>query len=121
MKDRLCRWDGLTKLFIRFQLEGELARIYEFIKKAHKLKTDDELLQTLNTEDVRCFGNTIEIPICEEDYQQIWSLLKESGLGYSSVEEFVQETFTDMLKLVWKAFNLASMEMFQQRALAYIV
>ena len=107
----------MTKLFIRFQLEGELARIYKIIKKAHS----HEPLQPLSDEDVRCFGNTIEIPICEEDYKQIWNLIKESGLGYSSVEEFVQETFTDILKLVWKAFNQANMEMLQQRALAYIV
>ncbi len=70
---------------------------------------------------MNCFRNTIEISISEEDYQQIWNLTKESGLDYSSVEEFVQETFTDILKSVWKAFNQANIEMLQQRAFAYIV
>jgi len=107
----------LTKLFIRFQLEGELARIYEAIKKAHSQKP----LQTSSAEDVRCFGNTIEIPISKEDYQQIWSLIKESGLRHSSVEEFVQEIFTDILRLIWKAFNQDSMEMLQEKVLIYIM
>ena len=107
----------MTKLFIRFQLEDELARIYEFIKKARL----HEPLQTLNAEAVRCFGNTIEIPISKEDYQQIWNLIKESGLDYSSVEEFVQEIFTDILRLIWKMFNQVNMEMPQERAFAYVV
>ncbi len=111
----------MSKLYIRIQLEGELARIFEFIKEAHKLKTNDELLQTLIAEDVRCFGNTIEIPISKEGYQQIWRLIKEFNLDYSSVEEFVEETFIDMLKLSWKAFDQVNTEMPQKKTFAYIV
>jgi len=111
----------LSKIFIRIQLEGELARIFEFIKEAHKLNTNGELLQTLIGEDVRCFGNTIEIPISKEGYQQIWRLIKEFDLDYSSVEEFVQETFIDILKLSWKALNQANTGILQEKTLAYIV
>jgi hypothetical protein len=111
----------LNKLYIRIQLEGELARIFEVIKEAHKLKLDDELLQTLIDDDMRFFGNTIEIPISKEGYQQIWRLIKEFDLDYSSVEEFVEETFIDMLKLSWKAFNQANTGILQKKTLAYIV
>ncbi len=121
MNDKLCRWGGLSKLYIRIQLEGELARIFEFIKEAHKLKTNDELLQTLIAEDIRCFGNTIEIPISKEGYQQIWRLIKEFDLDYSSVEEFVEETFIDMLKLSWKSLNQMNTVTLQKQTLAYIV
>lgn len=111
----------MSKLFIRIQLEGELARIFEFIKETSKLKTNGELLQTLIAEDIRCFGNTIEIPMSKEGYQQIWRLIKEFDLDYSSVEEFVQETFIDMLKLSWKTLNQANTGMLQEKTLAYIV
>ena len=111
----------MSKVFIRIQLEGELAQIFEFIKEANKLETNGELLQTLIAEDVRCFGNTVEIPISKEGYQQIWRLIKEFDLDYSSVEEFVEETFIDMLKLSWEAFNQVNTEMFQKKTFAYIV
>lgn len=111
----------MSTLYIRIQLEGELARIFEVIKEAHKLKLDDELLQTLIAEDIRCFGNTIEIPISKEGYQQIWRLIKEFDLDYSSVEEFVEETFIDMLKLSWKAFNPVNTGILQKKTLAYII
>jgi len=111
----------LSKVFIRIQLEGELARIFEFIKEAHKLKPNNELLQTLIDEDARIFGNTIEIPISKECYHQIWELIKEFDLDYSSVEEFVQETFIDLLMMGWKALNQNDTELFQEKTLAYIV
>lgn len=103
----------MAKLFIRFQLEGELIRIYKIIKKAYS----HEPLQPLSDDGVRCFGNTIEIPISEEDYQQIWNLMKESASGYASVEEFVQEVFTDILRLAWKVFA----HELQERTLAYLI
>ncbi len=103
----------MAKLFIKFQLEDELIRIYKIIKKAYSHET----LQPLSDDDVRCFGNTIEISISEEDYQQIWNLIKESALGYASVEEFVQKVFTDILRLVWKAFG----HELQESTLTYLV
>jgi hypothetical protein len=111
----------LSTLYIRIQLEGELAQIFEFIKEAHELKPNNELLQTLIADDIRCFGNTVEIPISKEGYQQIWRLIKEFGLDYSSVEEFVEETFIDMLKLSWELFNQGNPETLQKKTLAYIV
>jgi len=111
----------LSKLFIRIELEGELARIFESIREAHKLKTNNEVAQTLIGGGIRCFGNRIEIPISKKTYQQIWRLIKEFDLDYSSVEEFVQETFIEMLKMTWKAFNQGNTEVLQEKALAYIV
>jgi len=99
-------------LSIRFQLEGELAQIYKLLRKAHS----NEFSETLNTEGIRCFGNTIEIPMSEEDYHQIQSIIRESELGYSSVEEFVQEIFADMLTFAWKTFGYE----LQERVFAYI-
>ena len=121
MDGRLYRWGGLSKLFIRIELEGELARMFESIREAHKLKTDSELVQTLIGKDIRCFGNRIEIPISKKSYQQIWRLIKEFDLDYSSVEEFVQETFIEILKLTWNTLNQVNTEMLQEKALAYIV
>jgi len=111
----------LTKLFIRIELEGELARIFESIREAHKLKTNNEVTQTLIGEGIRCFGNRIEIPISKKTYQQIWRLIKEFDLDYSSVEEFVRETFIEMLKLTWNTLNQVDAEMLQEKALAYII
>lgn len=108
----LCEWGGLSMLSIRFQLEGELAQIYKLLRKAHS----NEFSETLNAEGIRCFGNTIEIPLSEEDYHQIRSIIRESELGYSSVEEFVQEIFTDMLTFAWKTFGYE----LQERVFAYI-
>ncbi len=121
MDGRLYRWSGLSKLFIRIELEGELARMFESIREAHKLKTDSELVQTLIGKDIRCFGNRIEIPISKKTYQQIWRLIKEFDLNYSSVEEFVQETFIEILKQALKTFNQVNMKMPQEKVLAYIV
>jgi hypothetical protein len=110
--DLLSEWGGLGMLSIRFQLEGELAQIYKLLRKAHS----NEFSETLNTEGIRCFGNTIEIQMSEEDYHQIRSIIRESELGYSSVEEFVQEIFTDMLTFAWKTFGYEV----QERVFAYI-
>jgi hypothetical protein len=59
----------------------------------------------------------LKIPISEEDYQQIWNLIKESALGYASVKEFVQEVLTDILRLVWKVYA----HELQKRTLAYLL
>ena len=111
----------MSKLFIRIELEGELARMFESIREAHKLKTDSELVQTLIGKDIRCFGNRIEIPISEKSYQQVWRLIKDFDLDYSSVDEFVQETFIEILKLTWKTLNQVNTEMLQKKVLTYIV
>jgi len=117
----LCRWGNLSKVLVRIELEGELARMFRFIREAHKLKTDNELIQTLISKDIRCLGNKIEIPISRKTYQQIWRLIKQFDLDYSSVEEFVQEAFIEILKLKFKMFDEVNMEMPQEKVLAYIV
>ena len=111
----------MSKLFIRIKLEGELARMFESIREAHKLETDNELIQTLMSKDIRCFGNRIEVPISEKSYQQVWRFIKDFDLDYSSVEEFVQEAFIEILKLKFKMFDEVNMEMPQEKVLAYIV
>ena len=111
----------MSKVLIRIELEGKLARMFRFIREAHKLKTDNELIQTLISRDIRCLGNKIEIPISEKTYQQIWKLIKDFDLSYSSVEEFVQEAFIEILKLRFKMFDEASVEMPQEKVLAYII
>ena len=117
----LCRWGNLNKVLIRIELEGKLAQIFKFIREAHKLKTDNELIQTLISKDIRCLGNKIEIPISKKTYQQIWRLIKEFDLDYSSVEEFVQEAFIEIMKLRFKMFDEVNMEIPQEKALAYIM
>lgn len=112
---------GLSTLFIRIELDNELARMFESIREARKLIADNELLQTLVGKDIRCFGSRIEIPISEKTYKQIWKLIKEFDLDYSSVEEFVQETFIELLKLTWKTLNQVNAETTQEKALAYIM
>ena len=111
----------MSKVLIRIELEGKLARMFRFIREAHKLKTDNELIQTLISRDIRCLGNKIEIPISEETYQQIWKLIKDFDLSYSSVEEFVQEAFIEILKLRFKMLDEVNMEMPQEKVLAYII
>ncbi|NIR86525.1 hypothetical protein GWO13_02705 [Candidatus Bathyarchaeota archaeon] len=111
----------MSKLFIRIELEGELAQIFESIREAHKLKTNNKLTQTLIHKDLRCFGNRIEIPISKKNYQQIWKLIRDFDLNYSSVEEFVQETFIKILKLTWKRMNQANKGTLKEKVLAYII
>jgi len=112
---------GLSKRLIRIELDGELARMFESLREAHKLIAGNELIQTLVGKDIRCFGSRIEIPISEKTYKQIWRLIEEFDLDYSSVEEFVQETFIDMLKLTWNTLNQVNTETIQEKVLAYIV
>jgi len=111
----------LSKLFIRIELDGELARIFESIRGAHKVKTGSEPIQALIFKDIRCFGNIVEVPISKGTYQQILRLIKEFDLEYSSVEEFVQETFIEMLRQTWKTLNKVEMETLEAKVLAYIV
>jgi len=111
----------LSKLFVRIKLEGELARIFESIREANKLKTESKPKQTLIDEDIRCFGNVVEVPMSKEFYQQIWRLIRDFDLNYSSVEEFVQETFIEMLKLAWKTLNQVEAETLQEKLLPYIM
>jgi len=65
--------------------------------------------------------NKIEIPISKKTYQKIWRLIKEFDLDYSSVEEFVQEAFIEIMKLRLKMFDEVNTEIPQEKALAYIV
>jgi len=110
----------LGKLLVRIELEGELARMFESIREAHKLKTNSELIQTLIGKDIRCFKNRIEIPISEKTYQQISRLIKEFDLDYSTVEEFVQKAFTEILKLRCKTSNQINTKTPQKKLLTYI-
>ena len=111
----------MSKLLIRIELEGELAQMFESIREAHQLTTNSKPIQILIGKDIKCFGNTIEITISEKSYQQISRLIKEFDLDYSSVEEFIQETFIEMLKLTWNTLNQVNMKTAQEKVLAYIV
>ncbi len=91
----------MSKLIIRIELDGELARMFGFVREALRTETGSEPLQILFHKDVKCFGTSIEIAITEEIYQQISRLIRDFGLDYLSVEEFVKETLQNEISFLY--------------------
>ena len=89
--------------------------------EANKLKAGSNPVQNLIGDGIKYFENTIEIPISKKGYEQIWKLIKEFNLDYSSVEEFVKEAFTEILELRWKMLNQFNTEKPQEKVLTYIM
>ncbi len=81
----------MSNLIVRIELNGELTRMLNFVREAHQTETGSEPLQTLFGEDIKCFGNSLEIAMSEEVYTQISRLIRDFDLDYLSVEDFIKE------------------------------
>ncbi len=92
---------GLSKLIIRIKLDGELARMFSFLKEANQIETEGEPLQILFGEDIKCFETSVEIAISEKIYQQISRLIRDFALDYLSVEEFIKETLQNEISRLY--------------------
>lgn len=91
----------MSKLIIRIELDGELARMFSFLKEANQIEKESEPPQILFGEDMKCFETGIEIAISEEIYQQISRLIRDFDLNYLSVEEFMKETLQNEISLLY--------------------